>query len=290
MTLPWPPADHGDLEDQVAEIRTPDQTATDPSIRTLGTGPLQAKPGNWLPTAPADIANFAEAVRDVIGTAAQPAAGGNITITYDDPGDLIQFAVPQATTAVKGVAELATDTEAVTGTSTGLVVTPSGLKAAITAASASITSVYADTNQTVANATLATDNKLAADLDAGAFYQIDVELVLELGLTTGNAAGTQTGNDIKIQWTLPTGVSGYWISILNQPGAAGTAQGLMTALNAQASFALRDGVNNLALRLIVYTSTTAGQLQMQWAQNAASSPTVDLTRFAGSNMLIRKLN
>lgn len=68
----------------------------------------------------------AEAVRDIIGAAL--VAGSGISISVNDASDTITFAVPGASLTAAGIVELATDTEAATGTATDRAVTPANLK------------------------------------------------------------------------------------------------------------------------------------------------------------------
>ena len=69
----------------------------------------------------------AEAVRDTIGTAL--VEGSGVDITVNDAGDTITIAVVDASATAKGIVELATDAETITGTDTARAVTPASLAA-----------------------------------------------------------------------------------------------------------------------------------------------------------------
>jgi hypothetical protein len=75
-----------------------------------------------------------EQVQDIAGPLV--ATGGtktNISVTYDDANNDMDFIVPDAETGAKGVVELATTGEADTGTDTARAVTPAGLKSHVDA-------------------------------------------------------------------------------------------------------------------------------------------------------------
>lgn len=82
-------------------------------------------------TTPADIVNAGLTLTDA----------GNVTISDTGNGSW-SLAVANASTTTKGVVELATNTEATTGTSTTLATTPSGVAAAIANALANFTFSY----------------------------------------------------------------------------------------------------------------------------------------------------
>jgi len=74
-------------------------------------------------------AHITEGVADIVGAMLTGNTETNITVTYQDTDNTIDFVVADASDSVKGVVELATTTEAATAASTTLAVTPAGLDA-----------------------------------------------------------------------------------------------------------------------------------------------------------------
>lgn len=131
-------------------------------------------------------------------------------------------------------------------------------------------------NETVNNsAALQNDDALFVAVVANAVY--DVKLVLHY--TSG------TTPDLKIGWTAPSGATMVWGGYLFSTASAFTATGnnavgtvvALGGLGADVS-AVFDGT--------VVTSTTAGTLQLQWAQNTANAS--DSTVYAGSFLELRR--
>jgi hypothetical protein len=163
--MAWPPQTHQDVQDEVTPLVGSTETgravlkAVDAAAARTATGaaaashthPASAVTSGVLATArlgsgtPAagtyvDGATGAwtalpagggttdpEVVRDTIATALNVTAP--LTETVDDAADTITLGVGAATTSATGVVELATTTEATTGTDTARAVTPAGVKA-----------------------------------------------------------------------------------------------------------------------------------------------------------------
>lgn len=131
--------------------------------------------------------------------------------------------------------------------------------------------------------TFSSDTELSFAVTAGDAWQIDAFPLFTLA--TGGGATT----DVKLQWSLPAGSTGWWQSTRigwDQPGAAGTSTGLLTDINSAVQCALAEGTQGITLRAIMQITTT-GTATLQWAQNTAAA--VDLTRLAYSNMMCERL-
>lgn len=77
------------------------------------------------------VSTFAEDVSDQVGAMVTGNTETNITVTYQDSDNTLDFAVPAADTSTAGVSELATTAETITGTDATRTVTPAGLAGAI---------------------------------------------------------------------------------------------------------------------------------------------------------------
>jgi hypothetical protein len=124
----------------------------------------------------------------------------------------------------------------------------------------------ADESVTSSN-TLQDDDHLTVAVVANAVYEIEGFLIYD-GSTTG---------DIKIAWTVPSGATLTW----SAPGPPSSASGNTSSVklakeNTSGDFygAIGTGAGNslvLAIRGILRTSSTAGSLTLQWAQNTADA-------------------
>lgn len=74
-------------------------------------------------------ATFAEDVSDQIGTMVTGNTETNITVTYQDADNTLDFVVPAASDTTAGVIEIATDAEVTTATDTSRAITPSSVDA-----------------------------------------------------------------------------------------------------------------------------------------------------------------
>lgn len=109
-----------------------------------------------------------------------------------------------------------------------------------------------------ADATLQNDNELFVSVEANAVYLIEMDFVYSSGATP----------DIKTTFTGPTGMSG---SLTAWTTAAATTVSVSLSPTSTLVF---DGTGaNAWARLTGYitTSSTAGTLQFQWAQNVSNA-------------------
>lgn len=112
--------------------------------------------------------------------------------------------------------------------------------------------VAADTS-VVSSTTLVDGVGAVAAVEADAFYWWRLHLHF-----TGNATG-----DIKVAWTVPTGATGFW-------GLVGATVGVAAYGDANPLTTI-DGANTLAvLDGFLDTSSTAGNLQLRFAQNTSN--------------------
>ena len=84
--------------------------ATTISTFTVDTqGRLTAAGTTAIAIPSSQVTDFTEAAQDAMGAAIDAGAQSNITVTYDDANNAVDYAVATATTAVKGVASFASD-------------------------------------------------------------------------------------------------------------------------------------------------------------------------------------
>lgn len=112
--------------------------------------------------------------------------------------------------------------------------------------------------------TLVNDSALVVPVAASAVYDFDLQLFY-----TG---GTTGSSDIKLAWTVPaaTTIVGGALLVTNPLGVALT---YFTQSTPATIFTASNGAANpLPVRLwgTVTTSSTAGNLQLQWAQNTSN--------------------
>jgi hypothetical protein len=128
------------------------------------------------------------------------------------------------------------------------------------------------------SATLQNDDSLVVQLEALAAYEFTVVLAW-----TGNVTG-----DIKFAFTFPSGGSCYWTASGPSDGDAGygsTGASRYTAnwgsaSGTSTSFSGSTSTLGMIIQGVVVTSSTAGNLQLQWAQ-ATSNGTATVVK-AGS--------
>ena len=98
-------------------------------------------------------------------------------------------------------------------------------------------------------------------VDANARYKVTVWLVFN----------SPAAADLKVAWTTPAGVSGWWRSA-GQFLGLGTdtvSQGALTwSTTAQLEGAAAD--KSIELLGVLVTGVTSGTLQLQWAQNTST--------------------
>lgn len=159
------------------------------------------------------------------------------------------------------------------------------LKSDFQAATASSVRIVATTAKAVNNSTvLSSDPQLSVAVKAGEVWQIDAFLLFTL-----DAGGSST-TDVKMQWSLPAGSTGWWGSTRvgwDEPGAAGASSGFLADVNSATQHALGEGTQAATTRTIV-TVGADGDMTLQWAQNTAAA--VDLTRLVNSNLMCERLS
>lgn len=114
--------------------------------------------------------------------------------------------------------------------------------------------VRAAADTTVNNsATLVNATGVVQAVEASTYYRWSLLLLYSTGTTP----------DLKVAWTVPTGSTGRW-------GLAGASAGV--AAYGAANTLFLDGASTLAvLEGVLVTSSTAGNLQLQFAQNTANA-------------------
>jgi hypothetical protein len=129
----------------------------------------------------------------------------------------------------------------------------------------------ADQNST--NTTLVNATDMAVPLDANATYIVNLTACY----------GASTTADIKLNWTLPTGASMQRYTLGAQAGTTDTAATsvVMRRRSSTNSTPGGDGTGNFTIymeQIIARTSSTAGSMQLQFAQNATDSANATVLR------------
>lgn len=126
-------------------------------------------------------------------------------------------------------------------------------------------------DETVNNSnTLQNDDELLFAIGASEIWVVDAVLYL-----VGKAAA-----DVKFKATVPTSSAGN----ANIRGNAGSE----SAVDATITHSLSDdSVTSIGCKWLVVASTTAGNFQLQWAQNAADA--TNLTMKIGSHLVAHRL-
>jgi hypothetical protein len=142
--------------------------------------------------------------------------------------------------------------------------------------------VKASTESVTASTTLQNDDELFTSVAASATYDVRVYLLHSSG----------TAGDIKVGWTAPTGSVLTWGVQGAHTGSTSSSQ--VADVNMQtrtigetASF---GGGSSTGTTAVIYgsltTSTTAGTLQLQWAQDASNATATQVR--AGSALIVRR--
>ena len=161
------------------------------------------------------------------------------------------------------------------------------IAAAIAEALAARVYVEKTANQIKTNNTLADDNHLFSSVVTSSTYAFE----LVLFYTTATSATP----DMKVALTFPAGCTASWSAVGLETGVA-TAAGIV-ALNAwseivtSGSTLARSATNAGTLMMLIKgrikTTSTAGTLKLQWAQNTTTAE--NTTLLAGSHMIIEKV-
>jgi len=142
-------------------------------------------------------------------------------------------------------------------------------------------------NETVTSSTtLQNDDDLFVSVEANAQYEMSLRLLHD---SDNNAAA-----DVKTGWTGPSGATMFWGGHGANVAETGTS-GTITAVNMEThlinetmTFGGGDSSGTYAIiGGVLTTSSTAGTLQLQWAQNT-SNPIASTVR-AGSVLSVRRI-
>lgn len=107
---------------------------------TVGTGPDDAKAGDWLPGVDdvTGLADELEAKADKTAAVLKTQIFAGLDLSTDRTAEEVTAALAAATTSAAGTVELATTAETTAGTDTTLAVTPAGVAASVAAAAESL--------------------------------------------------------------------------------------------------------------------------------------------------------
>lgn len=133
--------------------------------------------------------------------------------------------------------------------------------------------IYKTATETVNNSsTLQDDDALVFPVLANEVWKFTMFLFYQSGTTP----------DLKVGFTYPSGATMYWKSD-DAPQTANIETGTETLSGAGASTTSIVGING-----IVYVSSTAGNIQMQWAQNTLNAS--DSKVLLGSHIIATRLS
>jgi hypothetical protein len=125
---------------------------------------------------------------------------------------------------------------------------------------------YKTADQSVTSSTvLVNDSNLFVSVLASATYWFQCYLDFE--------GGTNGSSDIKVQWNAPTGATLRWQVFAGGTAGIGTPAGIGTRVQGTAYALGTNGPGSLTAASMWGTlavSTTAGTLQLQWAQNTSN--------------------
>jgi hypothetical protein len=111
--------------------------------------------------------------------------------------------------------------------------------------------------------TMINDNALFTDLIADATYYFECCIFYQ--------GGTQGSSDFQYQWTVPSGTTMIWADEnITTGGAASVGTCWTQAANPTAGANGSGNKCSLVMKGTISTSSTAGVLQLQWAQNTSS--------------------
>lgn len=133
------------------------------------------------------------------------------------------------------------------------------------------------------SATLVNDAELLATVDASTVYAFTAMIFFTSGTTP----------DIKFAFTFPTGATCAWghIGLLTSASPTGDADfGSYSSATSGVSGVSAAGTTGVQLVLLtgsISVGSTAGTLQLQWAQNTATAS--DTTLHAGSTLAITQV-
>lgn len=126
------------------------------------------------------------------------------------------------------------------------------------------------------NTTPQSDDELLLSVAANSKYLVEMHLVFN----------SPAAADMKLQWSIPSGVSGWWTATGQNLGAASETvwQGLL-AWGGQAQIEGNAADKAVLVRGVLVT-TSSGTLTFQWSQNSSSGTT---TVRANSLLVLQKI-
>ena len=147
--------------------------------------------------------------------------------------------------------------------------------------------IYKSANETInTNAVLQNDDELLFAVAANEIYQLDLTVYITAANTT---------MDFKCGWTVPAGTTMLWAPLSTSTTAdpafwsvpvASTPVGLLTESSSY-SLGTLAGTNGVVFRALVTVSSTAGNVQFQWAQNTSNASNLSVLK--GSNIQLKRL-
>ena len=131
--------------------------------------------------------------------------------------------------------------------------------------------VYKSGNQTTSSSVLVNDDALFFNVGANEAWRMTTRLLW----SSNNVP------DIKYTFTAPTGTAGYFSD--DDASQIAITPSSTTNLSAGGTATNIVGING------VFTTSVAGSIQLQWAQNTNAASSV-LTVYAGSNIIAERIN
>jgi hypothetical protein len=128
------------------------------------------------------------------------------------------------------------------------------------------------------NATPQSDDELFIAVASSTRYWVEMWMVFN----------SPAANDLKLQWTSPAGVAGWWRpAATNLAAASETIYQGSLAWGTQAQIEGSASDKSISVVGILVTAGTAGTLQLQWAQNTNTGNTTTVK--ANSVLKIQKI-
>lgn len=141
--------------------------------------------------------------------------------------------------------------------------------------------VVKPTSESVTSSTtLQNDDHLLAAVAANASY----EFTCQLFFIAANGPG-----DIKWTWSLPASAALIYQNLHNEGGGTGVNNSGVANSDADTPFAAGGGSPTEAVRMTgnLNTSSTAGNVQLRWAQNTSSGTATQVR--ANSQLILRRI-
>jgi len=140
--------------------------------------------------------------------------------------------------------------------------------------------VVKPTSQSVTSSTtLVNDADLVLPADANAAYELSCQLFFIAA----------AGGDIKWTWSVPSGAGITYQDLHNEGGGTGLGNACLANSNADTPTAAGGGSPVQAIRMTgtLTTGSTAGNVQLRWAQNASNATATQVR--ANSSLVLRRI-